>query len=40
MRQKFWTLGDRFLIKDESGNDVYQVIGKFFALADSLSFQD
>jgi uncharacterized protein YxjI len=40
MRQKFWTFGDRFLIKDESGNDVYQIVGKFFALADSLSFQD
>ncbi len=40
MRQKFWTIGDRFLIKDDSNRDVYQVIGKFFALVDSLSFQD
>ncbi|MBN2002101.1 MAG: LURP-one-related family protein [Anaerolineae bacterium] len=40
MRQKFWTIGDRFLIKGESGRDVYQVIGKFFTLVDSLSFQD
>ncbi len=40
MRQKFWTIGDRFMIKDEHNRDVYQIVGKVFSLGDRLSFQD
>jgi uncharacterized protein YxjI len=40
MRQKFWTLGDRFVIKDAAGKDIYQIIGKIFTIRDKLSFQD
>jgi uncharacterized protein YxjI len=40
MRQKFWTLGDQFTIKDEMGNDVFFVKGRIFSIGDKLSFQD
>jgi uncharacterized protein YxjI len=40
MRQRFWTLGDRFVIKEAGGRDVFQVIGKVFSIRDKLSFQD
>src|SRR4051812_32009220 len=40
MRQKLWSFGDDFTIKDESGNDHFYVDGKAIALRDTLSFQD
>lgn len=40
MKQKFWSLGDNFTIKDGAGNDVFRVVGKVFSLGDKLSFQD
>jgi len=39
MRQKFFSFGDKFMIKDENGRDVYFVDGKVFSWGDKLSFQ-
>jgi uncharacterized protein YxjI len=39
MRQKFFAVGDDFVIKDEDGTDVYLVDGKAFSWGDKLSFQ-
>ena len=40
LKQKLLSFGDDFLIKDESGRDVYFVDGKAFSFGDQLSFQD
>ena len=40
MKQKFWSWGDDFTIKDENGNDAFLVDGKVFSWGDKLSFQD
>jgi len=40
MKQKLFSLGDDFHIKDESGGDVFFVDGKVFTLGKKLSFQD
>jgi uncharacterized protein YxjI len=40
MRQKFWSWGDDFVIRDGNGLDVYYVDGKAFSWGDKLSFQD
>jgi uncharacterized protein YxjI len=40
MKQKLFSWGDDFIIKDENGNDCYFVDGKVFSLGDKLSFQD
>jgi uncharacterized protein YxjI len=40
MKQKVWTLGDKFVIKDETGNPVFYVKGKVFSVGDKLSFRD
>jgi uncharacterized protein YxjI len=40
MRQKFWSWGDDFSIKDETGREVYYVDGKAFSWGNKLSFQD
>lgn len=40
MRQKFWSLGDDFVIRDGGGNDCYLVDGKVFTLGDKLSLLD
>jgi uncharacterized protein YxjI len=40
MRQKLFSWGDDFVIKDESGRDVFYVDGKAFSLGHQLSFQD
>ncbi len=40
MRQKFWSWGDDYKIRDASGDDVYFVDGKVFSWGDKLSFQD
>jgi uncharacterized protein YxjI len=31
LKQKIWTLGDTFAIKDGDGNDVFLVKGKVFS---------
>jgi len=40
LRQKFWSWGDDFTIRDESGQDVFLVDGRAFSWGDKLSFQD
>ena len=40
MKQKFWSWGDDFTVKDEQGQDVYFVDGAAFSWGDKLSIQD
>jgi len=40
MRQKFWSWGDDFTIKDEHEQDVFLIDGAAFSWGDNLSFQD
>jgi uncharacterized protein YxjI len=40
MKQKVWTLGEKFVIKDETRNPVFYVKGKVFSVGDKLSFRD
>jgi uncharacterized protein YxjI len=40
LKQKLFSLGDDFYIKDEAERDVYFVDGKAFSFGDQLSFQD
>jgi uncharacterized protein YxjI len=40
LKQKFWSWGDDFRIRDERGNDVFLVDGAAFSWGDKLSFQD
>ena len=40
MKQKLFSLGDDFIIRDEEGNDAFFVDGKVFSLGNQLSFQD
>ncbi|HLJ27122.1 MAG TPA: LURP-one-related family protein [Candidatus Angelobacter sp.] len=40
MKQKLFSLGNDFLIKDETGRDVFLVDSKAFTLRNQLSFQD
>ena len=40
MKQKFWSMGDDFTIRDQQGNDVFFVDGRAFSIGDKLSFQD
>jgi uncharacterized protein YxjI len=40
MKQKFWSWGDDFTIRDENGHDVFRVDGRAFSWGDKLSFHD
>ena len=40
MKEKFWSWGDDFAIKDEDGHDAFFVDGSAFSFGDKLSFQD
>src|SRR5215467_3455588 len=40
MKQKLFSWGDDYTIKDESGQDRFFVDGKAFSIGDKLSFQD
>lgn len=40
VRQRVFSLGDKFTIRDQDENDYFQVQGKVFSLGDKLSFQD
>lgn len=40
LKQKFWSWGDDFTIRDERGQDVFLVDGRAFSWGDKLSFQD
>jgi uncharacterized protein YxjI len=39
-KQKWFSLGEDFAIRDETGQPVYQVDGRAFSLGNRLSFQD
>jgi len=40
MRQKLFSWGDDFVIKDETGREVFFVDGKAFSIGNQLAFQD
>jgi uncharacterized protein YxjI len=40
LKQKFWSWGDDFRIRDADGKDVFFVDGRAFSWGDKLSFQD
>jgi len=40
MKQKLFSFGDDFIIKDEAGNDVFYVDGKVWSIGQKLIFQD
>jgi uncharacterized protein YxjI len=40
MKQKMWSLGDTFTIKNDLGEDVATVVGKVFSFGDKLTFFD
>ena len=40
MKQKVWSFGDDFTIKDDLGRDIYLIDGKMFSIGDKLSFKD
>jgi uncharacterized protein YxjI len=40
MRQRFFTIGDRFFIENEQGDKVFQVESKVLRLRKTLNFQD
>jgi uncharacterized protein YxjI len=40
LKQKFWSFGDDFTIRDSEGHDVFFVDGRAFSWGDKLSFQD
>jgi uncharacterized protein YxjI len=40
LKEKIWTFGDNYVIRDGNGQDAYFVKGKFFSWGDQLSFQD
>lgn len=40
LQQRFWSLGDDFIIRDGDGIDRYQVDGRAFSFGNKLSFQD
>jgi len=40
MKQKLWSLGADFTIKDAAGHDRFFVDGRAFSIGDKLSFQD
>jgi uncharacterized protein YxjI len=40
INQKVWTIGERFLIRDELGNPLFHVKGKVFSFGDKLRFLD
>lgn len=40
LKQKFWSWGDDFIIRNERGEDVFLVDGRAFSWGDKLSFLD
>ena len=40
LKEKIWSWGDDFRIRDESGRDVYHVDGKVLSFGDKLSLRD
>ncbi|MCI4668913.1 MAG: LURP-one-related family protein [Bacteroidia bacterium] len=39
LKEKGFTLTDKYIIRDQTGNDAYEVKGKFFSFGDKLSFR-
>jgi uncharacterized protein YxjI len=40
MKQKLFSWGDKFIIQDESGREIFQADGAVFTLGNQLSFHD
>ncbi|MCC6232348.1 MAG: LURP-one-related family protein [Verrucomicrobiales bacterium] len=40
LKQKLWSFGDDFLIRDASGETAFRVDGKVWSIGDKLEFQD
>ena len=40
LRERAWTLRDQFLVRDQDGQAVFKVVGKFFHIGDNLSVID
>ncbi|MBK1884555.1 LURP-one-related family protein [Luteolibacter pohnpeiensis] len=40
LKQKLWSFGDDFIIRDDQENDCYRVDGKAFSFGDHLTFED
>ncbi len=40
LKQRFWSFGDDFTIRDDGGNDCFVVDGRVFSLGDKLSLLD
>lgn len=40
MKQKMFSIGDKFIIKDEKEHDAYYIEGKVFSVGDKLSFNN
>lgn len=40
MKQKLWSIGDQYTIKDAAGNDVFRVSGQVLSIGDRLAFED
>ena len=40
MKQKIFSFGDDFVIKDDQGRDMFCVDGRAFSFGDKLSFED
>jgi uncharacterized protein YxjI len=40
MKQKVWTIAERFIIRDEYNNPMFYVKGKVFSIGDKLKFYD
>jgi uncharacterized protein YxjI len=40
MKQKFWSWGDDFIIRDDHGQDIFLVDGRAFSWGNKLSLQD
>ncbi len=40
IREKIFSIGDNFKIKDETGQDVYTVRSKIFSVGDKLILED
>jgi uncharacterized protein YxjI len=40
LKEKFWTLADQYIIKNDQNKPLFQVKGKFFSIGDKLSLCD
>jgi uncharacterized protein YxjI len=40
LKQKFWSIGNDFYIRDSADRDVFRIDGRFLSFGDKLSFQD